>query len=140
MKHPFALVLLGLIGCFLSYILGIATVHVDPAPNTVCSFADHKKSTKCIEIDSSIVWRGSDRIKCKRYSTYNWCVSITGSPIIRYDTLHNCPFELCLFKDKPGYIEHDDCTKGSECYVMDSLHLINPSVSYDQLDSILSHK
>ncbi len=53
------------------------------------------------------------------------------------DTGHSCRWKLCPYKGMTEYKhEHADCT--NDCIKLDSLHLINPSYEYDQLDSLLT--
>jgi len=51
---------------------------------------------------------------------------------------HKCSYKKCPFKGEIKFSgQHEDCTKGSDCYSLDSLHFIYPNENYDYLDSLL---
>ena len=51
---------------------------------------------------------------------------------------HKCPFKMCPMKGQRHFsgCHTDLCYRGTDCYVMDSLHWEHPRMSYDKLDSI----
>lgn len=60
---------------------------------------------------------------------------VRDQSIYRY---HWCEYKLCPYKgmDRAQFVPVDS-EPGSDCAALDSLHLVYPKASYDELDSIL---
>jgi len=51
---------------------------------------------------------------------------------------HKCSYRHCPFKGEIKFSGQDpNCTPGTDCYSLDSLHFIYPNENYDYIDSLL---
>jgi len=51
---------------------------------------------------------------------------------------HKCSYKYCPFKGEIKLSGQDpNCTPGTDCYSLDSVHFLYPNENYDYLDSLL---
>lgn len=65
---------------------------------------------------------------------------IAGYGAGRESVKHGCKYDLCPFKTQYAFVSGcGACEAGSDCWKLDSLHMVYPDAEYDEIEQLINN-